>query len=126
MTEQEAAAFAQDWVAAWNARGLPRILAHYTEDITFLSPKAARLTGDGTVSGKAALAAYWGAALAQTPDLRFTLTGWRLGWNALTILYTNQQGIAVAESMEFAPDGRVMRSMACYAAAGSATGPAAG
>ena len=51
-------AFAAEWLAAWNAHDLERILSHYAEGVTFLSPVAARMTGNGRVEGKAALRAY--------------------------------------------------------------------
>ena len=41
-------AFAEDWVAAWNAHDLERVLAHYAEDVVFVSPNSSRFTGDPT------------------------------------------------------------------------------
>lgn len=108
-------AFAADWIAAWNARDLERILAHYADDIVFLSPVAARVTGAGRVSGKAMLRAYWGTAFARSPDLHFTLERVYRGAEALTIAYRNQRGQAVTETFAFGPDGRVAFAAACYA-----------
>jgi ketosteroid isomerase-like protein len=36
----EGDAFAEDWIAAWNAHDLDRVLSHYADDIVFLSPIA--------------------------------------------------------------------------------------
>ncbi|MEQ1688828.1 MAG: nuclear transport factor 2 family protein, partial [Sphingopyxis sp.] len=111
----QAEAFAQEWVAAWNARDLDRILAHYDDDIVFLSPNAAQVIGDGRVEGIAALRAYWGQALDMAPHLHFTLETWLAGHQAMTILYANHRGQRVAESVEFDSKGKVVRSMACHA-----------
>ncbi|MEQ1725004.1 MAG: nuclear transport factor 2 family protein [Sphingopyxis sp.] len=116
MTESEAGDFALEWIAAWNARDLERILSHYADDAIFLSPNAARVIGDGRVEGKAALRAYWGKALDAAPQLHFVLETWLVGHDALTILYANHRGQRVAESIAFDADGKVAFSMACYRA----------
>jgi ketosteroid isomerase-like protein len=67
--------FAEEWVAAWNSHDLDRILAHYNDDVVFRSPRIALVLGEAIdfVSGKPALARYWGKALAGSRDLRFEL-----------------------------------------------------
>ena len=64
-------AFAEEWIAAWNAHDLDRILSHYAADIVFRSPMIAAVTGDQSciVRGIDALRAYWAQALARNPDL---------------------------------------------------------
>jgi ketosteroid isomerase-like protein len=44
----------REWIAAWNAHDLDRILAHYAEDVEFRSPFVAKLMGrsDGLVRGR--------------------------------------------------------------------------
>jgi hypothetical protein len=111
------AGFAEDWIAAWNARDLTRVLSHYRDDVVFLSPVAERVTGCGTLIGKSALAAYWRAALPQVPDLHFEAELVLVGCGALTLLYRNQTGQSVTETFEFDEAGSVTRSVACYAAA---------
>lgn len=114
MTIDEAEAFAHEWIAAWNAHDLERVLAHYADDVVFLSPVAEQVTGDGRVTGKAALRAYWTRALAARPDLKFELTDVRAGFSCLTILYANHRGQQAAETCEFDDAGRVVRAFACY------------
>jgi ketosteroid isomerase-like protein len=114
MTENDARAFAARWIDDWNSHDLDRILAHYAEDIVFLSPYARKLVGAGRVEGKAALRAYWAKGLAALPDLKFTLVATLVGDEALTILYTNQRGQRVAETCEFGAAGQVTRSYGCY------------
>jgi ketosteroid isomerase-like protein len=113
-TEEQARAFAQEWIAAWNAHDLDRILAHYADDVVFLSPVAQRRVGDGRVVGVAALRAYWSAALQAAPDLRFVFDRVLVGHDALTIMYRNHRGQRAAETCEFGADGKVARSCACY------------
>src|SRR5262245_46358588 len=55
--------FAAEWIATWNAGDLDALLAHYSEDVTFTSPRAAAITGSAVVRGKDALWAYWSAAI---------------------------------------------------------------
>ena len=114
LTSDRAKAFADEWVAAWNARDLDRILSHYAPDVVFLSPIAQKRVGNGRMIGHAGLRAYWGPALAAMKDLRFELIKVFTGYAALTILYRNQLG-EVTETFELGPDGKVVRSMACYA-----------
>lgn len=110
----DADAFARDWVAAWNARDLDRILSHYAPDIVFLSPNAERVTGSGRVEGLEALRSYWRTGLAASPDLHFTLEAALAGHQAVTVLYRNHRGQQVAETLEFGADGKTVRSFACY------------
>jgi ketosteroid isomerase-like protein len=114
MTPDDAQAFADEWIAAWNAHDLDRILSHYVEEIVFLSRYAERLVGHGRVEGKPALRAYWGKALATRPDLRFEFDEVRCGFDCLTILYRNHRGEHAAETCEFDAQGQVVRSVACY------------
>lgn len=109
-----ARAFAQDWLAAWNAHDLERILAHYAPDIVFLSPVAQKRVGNGRVVGIPALRGYWGQGLAAQPDLKFELADVLIGHQCLTILYRNHRGQSAAETFEFGTDGKVVRSWACY------------
>ncbi len=107
--------FAEDWIAAWNAHDLARILEHYAEDIVFHSPVAAAVTGHGRVVGKAALSAYWNTAFQRSPTLHFTLERVYAGVDSLTIAYRNQRGMHVSETFVFDADGRVSFASACYA-----------
>lgn len=113
----EPKAFAAEWIAAWNARDLDRILSHYADEVVFLSPVAARLLGNGRVEGIAALRDYWRKGLAGAPELRFELIDILVGYQCLTILYRNHRGQQVAETCEFGAAGRIVRSSGCYAEA---------
>jgi len=115
MDNAAAEAFAAEWIAAWNAHDLERILGHYAPDIVFRSPLAAKRVGDGCVVGLNALRRYWGAGLATQSDLRFELSAVLTGYDSLTILYANHRSQQVAETCEIGADGKVVRAYACYA-----------
>jgi ketosteroid isomerase-like protein len=114
MNTDDAKRFADEWIEAWNTRDLERVLGHYAAEIVFLSPVAERRLGNGRVQGIAALRAYWEGALAAITDLRFELESVLVGYECLTILYHNQRGQQVAETVEFDAVGKVVRSFACY------------
>lgn len=114
MTPAQARAFAEQWLDAWNTHDLERVLESYANDIVFSSPVALQRTGDGRVSGRSALRAYWGEGLAREPSLRLELQRVLLGYQSLTIVYRNQRDEQVAETFEVAPDGKVVRSYVTY------------
>lgn len=113
----KAQAFARDWVKAWNDHDLEAILSHYAEEVVFHSPRIRMVTGQDadSVSGKAALRAYWSKALEQARDLYFEIDQVMTGSDALTVLYTNQRQQSVAETFVFGTSGKVVRSIAAYA-----------
>jgi ketosteroid isomerase-like protein len=111
---RDARAFGEEWIAAWNALDVERVLAHYAPDIVFLSPLAQERLGNGRVVGIDALRAYWRGALAARPDLKFELIDVLVGHECLSILYRNHRGQTAAETCEFGADGKVVRSCACY------------
>ena len=113
---EKAQAFAREWVKAWNDHDLEAILSHYAEDVVFHSPRIRIVTGRDVdfVSGKAALRAYWGAALERLRNLYFEIDQVLPGSDALTILYTNERSQYVAETFVFDGDRKVVRSIAAY------------
>ena len=110
-----AEAFAAEWIAAWNAHDLERILSHYADDFEMSSPFIVQRMGEasGRLRGKAAMRGYWGPALADGA-LRFTLEDVLLGVDALTILYRRQDGQRVAETIEFDAARHAVRAAAHY------------
>jgi ketosteroid isomerase-like protein len=109
-------AFAEEWVAAWNAHDLEAILSHYAEDIVFVSPNSTRFTGDpsGRVVGKTALRDYWSRAL-QVAGLHFTLRSVLSGPDGVAIRYhSSRTGAEAVEVCRFDTDGLVCDSAAYY------------
>ena len=118
MTAEEAKNFAHDWIAAWNAHDLDRIMSHYDDAVELISPTAARLLSlpDGKVAGKAGLRVYFEKGLNAFPDLRFELKDVLFGMNSVLLYYTNQKATHTGEFMELAPSGKVLRVVANYSA----------
>jgi hypothetical protein len=109
--------FSREWVQAWNDHDLDAILAHYDEGVVFHSPRIRVVTGRNvdSVTGKAELGAYWGAALGKLRDLFFEIDQVLVGSDAVTILYTNERSQSVAETFVFNAAGLVTQSIATYA-----------
>ena len=101
-----AGAFADAWLAAWNAHDLDAVLALFHDDAIFTSPLAAKLApeSEGVLRGKAALRAYWSAALAQVPDLHFERTGLFAGVDSLLIGFRMKGGAERFEILRFRGD----------------------
>jgi uncharacterized protein YjiS (DUF1127 family)/ketosteroid isomerase-like protein len=108
--------FAESWISAWNRHDLDAVLAHYSDDFEFSSPLIRQFAGEasGRLVGKEAVRAYWSAALACLPDLRFELVEVLAGIDGLLILYRGHRGLA-AEVFEFDANGQVRRGQALYA-----------
>lgn len=118
MTPTFAEHFATEWLAAWNAHDLPRILSHYADDLEMTSPVIVQLAGEpsGKLKGKAAVGAYWAKALKLIPDLHFELMGVLTGVDSITLYYKGAKGRLAAEVFHFGEDGKVVRAFAHYAA----------
>ena len=102
MDHAEAQAFAQQWVTDWNAHDVEALLEHFTDDVVFTSPVAARiLGGDGVIRGKEALRKYWSEGVRLIPDLRFEVLALYVGVSTLVINYRNQAGGLVSEVLTF-------------------------
>jgi hypothetical protein len=116
MTEEQVHALAREWMEAWNAHDLDRIMSHYADDVVLTSPVAAELLHEpsGTVRGAAALRSYFATGLAAFPRLRFELRDVMWGLSSVVLYYRNQRGTMAGELMELAPSGKIVRVVAHY------------
>ena len=112
----DAKAFAEEWVAAWNAHDLERILGHYSDDFEIITPMIKMSLGvdTGSLVGKAAIADYWRAALEKMPDLHFELLDVCTGVNSIAVYYKSVMDKLAIEVMEFDDAGRVERVVVHY------------
>jgi predicted ester cyclase len=109
--------FAQEWVDAWNAHDLDRILDHYDDQVVLVSPVALTLLNNinGAVQGKPALRDYFTRGLKAFPDLRFNLVEVLWGVETIVVCYTNNvRDSKSAEVMQLTPAGKVCRVWANY------------
>jgi hypothetical protein len=116
MTDAAADEFAREWIDAWNAHDLDRVLRHWADDCVFTSPLVVKLTGDpsATVRGKAALRSYWERGLAANPSLHFTHERTFVGHDSIVIGYRNHRNQACAELLRLGSDGRAVSGSAHY------------
>lgn len=117
MNPQFAQEFADEWIAAWNAHDLPRVLRLYRDDFVMQSPYITTIAGEasGRLRGKDAVRAYWQAALARMPELRFEPLAVLTGVDSLVLHYRSVGGKLAAEYFQFAGDGLVSNASAHYA-----------
>jgi hypothetical protein len=115
ITRDFAERFADDWIAAWNAHDLERVLAHYTPSFEMASPRIVDIAGEpsGVLRGDA-VRAYWTKALSVNPNLHFEKLGVFVGPRSVAIHYTNQLGKPAVEVFQFDDRGRVERAAAHY------------
>jgi hypothetical protein len=120
MIEQEfAQEFAREWIDAWNAHDLERILAHYSDDFEMSSPlivERARVPS-GVLQGKQAITPYWQRGLAGSPPLHFELDFVTCGVASITLVYRNHRGQRATEVLFFNEQRQVIRGVAHYAPA---------
>ena len=111
--------FAAEWIDSWNAHDLPRILAHYTDDAQMSSPYiiARGVDPSGRVTGKSALAKYWGPAVDAKSTLKFELQNVLVGVDSISISYHSNLGggRSAVEVFHFNDKGLVTRAFAHYA-----------
>jgi ketosteroid isomerase-like protein len=116
VTEADARKLAEDWIEAWNAHDLDRIMTHYADEIEFTSPFVVRLMGDsaGTVRGRSSLRGYFATGLAAYPDLHFDLHGVAVGVDSVVLHYRSINRLEAFEVMTLNQAGLVARVTAHY------------
>lgn len=116
LTGDEARAFAEHWISAWNTHDIEAILAHYSPEVTLTSPVAAKRLNDssGTVKGIEALRNYFELGLKAYPALNFELKDVMWGIASVLLYYRNHVGTMTGEFMELNAGGKVTRVVANY------------
>ena len=109
--------FAQEWIDAWNAHDLTRILSHYTDDFEMRSPIIIERMGvaSGLLMGKKAVGSYWEGAVGASSSLKFVLHDVLVGTDAITVYYYNVvRRKMVAEVLTFNDRRQVVSGSAHY------------
>ena len=116
VSQEQAEAIADEWIAAWNAHDVARVLSHYSDDFEMQSPKIAAVVGDptGVLRGKPAIGAYWSKAMTMFPGLHFEKLGVYAGAQSVAIHYRNHQDKLVVEVLFLGADGKIVRAAAHY------------
>jgi hypothetical protein len=109
--------FAAEWIAAWNAHDLERILSHYADDFEMQSPLIVERmgVGSGILRGKEAIRPYWQQGLAARPALHFQLQETLVGIDTIAIYYrSTTRNKMVAEVLRFNDQGLVVSGAGLY------------
>ncbi|MBI3649996.1 MAG: nuclear transport factor 2 family protein [Acidobacteria bacterium] len=116
ITTVEARQFAQEWVAAWNAHDLEKILSHYTDDIELTTPFIVRAMNEpsGRLQGKDQVREFWALGLSRLPDLHFELIEVLSSMESITIYYKAVLGKLSAEVFFLNEEGKAYRSVSHY------------
>ena len=115
MNIEQAEAFAEEWISAWNSHDLERILSHYEDDFEMSSPVIIQTMNEpsGRLKGKQRIAEYWAKALDRYPDLVFEKLHVLAGASSVTIIYNGVRGLS-AEVFHFSGAGKVSSAYAHY------------
>ena len=113
---EQALAFAHEWLEAWNAHDLPRVLQHYADDFEMSSPLIVQmgLSETGTLKWKQQIGDYWQKGLAKYPDLHFKLIDVLSGVNSVIVYYHTINDKLSAELFMFNEEGKVYKSVGHY------------
>ncbi len=116
ITEDQAQAFAEDWIASWNDHDLDRIISHYANDVEYYSVFLAKLTENktGKLQGKDKLREYLSRGLAAYPDLHFELLSVFPGVASVVLHYQSVNDMLAAEVFEINAEGLVSRVQCHY------------
>jgi hypothetical protein len=110
-------AFEREWIDAWNAHDIDRIVSHYRDDVRFVSPFAARAGAPhGELRGRPALRDYFDRALASYPALHFQPIAALAGVQSIALHYHSVEDRQAIEVMELDARGQVHRATAHYTA----------
>ena len=117
MTHAEARAFAEQWIANWNRKDVEAVLALFSDDVVFTSPRAQAIVGSSRLEGKSALREYWKRALARIQTLHFRLDYVISEGDRVSIVYISEidgKRQRAAELLVFAPDGWIREGEAMH------------
>jgi ketosteroid isomerase-like protein len=113
----DAQAFAERWVSEWNSKDVEAMLAHFSDDVVFTSPRAQSVVGSARVEGKAKLREYWTHSLHRIQSLHFTLDHVISDGERLCIVYIaaiDGKRIHAAEFLTFGSDGLIQEGEAMH------------
>jgi hypothetical protein len=117
MTPEQAKAFAEEWIGAWNRHDIKLLLSKCAPEFEMSSPLVTDAGADtsGTVRGREAVGEYWTRMLVRAPALRFDLAEVLTGAHSLVLVFRTTSGRTAAQYLEFGADGKIVRGAAHFA-----------
>lgn len=118
ITQEYAHQFSREWINAWNAHDLDRVLSHYADDFEMSSPMIIKVAGEpsGRLRGAETVRAYWSKALQMLPDLHFDLIAVLTGVGSIALHYRASDGRLALEVFHFGPHRKIEKAFAHYEA----------
>jgi glutathione S-transferase len=118
---EDVEAIARAWIAAWNARDLPAVVALFEPDAVIRNAGAAAVTGESVVRGHEALQRYWARALDKVSALHFELDEvlWDERRNGALVRYRahlDERHVVAAKFWRLTASGRIAEGDALYGA----------
>ena len=100
---------AAKWEEAWNSHDLDGILALYSEDVIFKSPRIRAVSGEesGVLRGKSAVRDYLCRIFDRRPDLNCSVDHVYAGVDSVALEYRFAHGLHGIEFMTVDADGLV-------------------
>lgn len=116
MTYEEAELHAKNWVEAWNARDLDRIMSHYSQDVVFEAEtvRARWQKPEGKLQGVAELRKHFALGLELAPQLNFQLERVLLAPSGYAVQYRRENGNYVIDCVILDNDGKAAKVTAYY------------
>ncbi|HET6181425.1 MAG TPA: nuclear transport factor 2 family protein [Candidatus Sulfotelmatobacter sp.] len=117
LTQENARAFADEWISSWNRKDVEAVLSHFSEDAVFTSPRAASVMQSSRLEGKARLREYWTRAMAQIQNIHFTLDYVTTEFNRVGIIYIAEidgKRMRAVEFLIFGNDGLIHQGEAMH------------
>ena len=111
--------FARWWAHTWSNRDVNAVVACFSEDVRFVSPRAAEVTGNPVVLGRQALRDYWQRALAGVESIVFEVERVLedVAGEDIVIVYTSNidgRRKRACEFMHFDDEGKIVAAEAMH------------
>ena len=111
--------FARWWAQAWSDRDVDAVAACFAENVRFVSPRAAEVTGNPVVVGRQALRDYWQRAVASVESIVFSVDQVLedVGGKHIVIVYSSDIGgrrKRACEFMQFDDTGKIVAAEAMH------------
>jgi len=116
-TKVDQQTFANQWISDWNGRDVEAVLAHFSENVVFTSPRAKAIMGSLRVEGKSRLREYWTKAIGRIQSIHFTLDYVVSDGDRVVIVYISEiNGVKIRsiELLTFGADGLVREGEAMH------------
>jgi hypothetical protein len=115
-TITELRAIVEDWIEAWNAHDLDRIMSHYADDVEFEANTVVKRWNkpDGKLRGINELREHFKLGLSLAPQIHFTFEQFFSVPSGYAVLYRRDNGNQVMDVVELNEAGKARRVKAFY------------